>query len=141
MNAEGWRKSRVQSLLYRNTTLVARFVKAQANFLVGPIAPAQASLEESSRFASGYLRIHGWKRLAEGQITVEGRAHYTVTYMLGNQWPNKKYSICLQHPLHGGLVEVALTLTCYSSVDTFRAHEGRFDEFASSLRAEGAGVH
>jgi len=132
----GWSAARVMSALFRTAMFSAKFVRAQANFRVATIPPTQASWAASSHFAARYLRMHDWKCLEEGHIVVGDRDHYTVTYMLANQWPNKKYSICLPHSRYHGLAEVAVTVTCYTDINTFKIHEHRFDQFVTSLRAQ-----
>lgn len=114
----------------------SRFVNAQAIFKLRPLRSPDVDRDRISQFFRRYLRKKGWELIGEGKIWLEEQEHYTLTYMLRDKWPTKRYLVCLPHPRFRGLTEIGVTITVYDSLEEFLRNEPRLDAFVKSTRVE-----
>ena len=101
--------SSVRAPLFRHEHL-----PIQANIMIGSVLKVP-SWQEQHQFARWHYAGRDFR--AEGCIEVLGTEHYTVTYLLGEIIPTKKYSLIFIHPKRNQPIEFVFTISVYTSLD------------------------
>ena len=103
----------------------------QVNIVIGTM-PNVPSFREQHQFAN--LRYGGRRFISESPIEVLGKEHYSVTFMLRDILPTKKYSIILIHPKRKRPIEFLFTASVYASIDEFEHLIENSDSLVKSFR-------